>query len=58
MTKWPQVAPGEVYVEHQEEFLHKKSGQALCWAAQGSGAVPIPGGISETCRGGTEGHSR
>jgi len=29
--------------------LHEKSGQALAQAAQGSGGVPIPGGIKKPC---------
>jgi len=31
------------------------SGQALEQAAQGSGGVPIPGGVQKTCRCGTSG---
>jgi len=32
------------------------SGQALDQAAQGSGGVPIPGGVQKMCRCGTSGH--
>ena len=41
-----QVVPEEVQIGYQEESLHREGGQALEWAAQGSGGVPIPG---ETC---------
>lgn len=43
---------------YQEEFLHGERGQGLEWAAQGSGAVPMPGGISEMSRCGTKGHGQ
>jgi len=36
---------GEVQVGHWEKCLYWKSGQALAQAAQGSGGVPIPGGV-------------
>jgi len=36
--------------------LSCKSGQALDQAAQGSGGVPIPGGVQKPCRCGTSGH--
>ena len=40
------VSPVEVQIEHKEEFDHGwGSGQALKWAAQGSGGVLISGGI-------------
>jgi len=33
----------EVQIGHLERFLLQKGGQALEWAAQGSGGVPLPG---------------
>jgi len=48
-SELPQVVPGEIFTEDQEKFIHVKSGQALEWAAQGGGEVPIPGGVYETC---------
>ena len=35
--------------------LFSKSGDALAQAAQGGGALTIPGGVQELCRCGTEG---
>jgi len=35
--------------------LFSKSGAALAQAAQGGGALTIPGGVQELCRCGTEG---
>ena len=52
--EWPQVVPGEVQVEYHEEFLLRKSGAAVAQAAQGGGAVTVPGGVSEPCGCGTE----
>jgi len=40
----------------QEKILHRRSGDALAWAAQGGGGVTIPGGLQEKGRCGTEGH--
>lgn len=40
-----QVVLGEVQTGIQEEFLYTEGGQALEWSAQGSGGVPMPGGI-------------
>ena len=51
-----QAAPGEVQVGYYEEFLLRKSDEALEEAAQGSGGVTIPGGVHEKGRCGTEGH--
>ena len=39
-----------------EKFPLQKSGQALEWAAQGSGGVTVPGGVQEKCRCGARGH--
>ena len=39
------VIPEEVQIVYKEEFLHGVVGQALEWAAQGSGGVLIPGDI-------------
>ena len=39
-----------------EKFLHWKSAQALAQAAQGSGGVPIPGGVQKLCGCGTWRH--
>jgi len=33
-----------------------RRGQALGQAAQGSGGVPVPGGVQKTCGCGTSGH--
>ena len=41
----PQAVSGEVQIGHQEKFPSCMSGQALAQAAQGSGGVPIPGGV-------------
>jgi len=32
-------------IGHWEEFFHRDGDQTLEWAAQGSGGVPLPGGI-------------
>lgn len=40
-----EAVPGEVQVDHKEQFLHVEGDQALKGAAQDSGEVPIPGGI-------------
>ena len=50
------IASGEVQIGYQEKFLYCKSGQALDQAAQGSGGVPIPGGVQKPCGCGTWGH--
>lgn len=42
---------------YQEEFLLRRSGQTLEWAAQGSGGVTVPGDVQEVCRCDTEEHS-
>ena len=47
---------GRFRLEIRKTFLCWKSGQALEQAAQGSGGVPIPGGVQKTCRCGTSGH--
>lgn len=49
------VALGEVQIGHQEEFLHEEGAQALQQATQGSGGVPILGGIQGTCGHDTKG---
>ena len=46
---------GEVQVGYWEEFLLSKSGEAVAQAAQGGGAVTVPGGVEESCGCGTEG---
>ena len=38
-----------------KELLHSKDDGALEQAAQGAGAVTVPGGVQETQRCGTEG---
>lgn len=45
--KWPQAAPKEVHIGHQEKFLYGKSCQAFEWAAQGGGAAVTPGDVQE-----------
>ena len=47
----------EIRAKSREKFLLWKSVQALEWAVQGGGGVTIPGGVQETFRYGTEGHS-
>lgn len=47
--KWPLDAPGEFQVGHQEEFLHRRSGQALELAAQERGGVTIPESSRNDC---------
>jgi len=47
---------GEVQIGYSEKCLHCKSVQPLDQAAQGSGGVPIPGGIQKMCRCGASGH--
>ena len=39
-----------------ERIFHREGGQALEWAAHGSGGVSIPGCTSETRGCGTKGH--
>jgi len=39
--------PGEIEVGCSEILLVQKTGQALEWAAQGGGAITIPGGVQE-----------
>ena len=41
-------------VGYQERFLLRKSGAAVAQAAQGGGAVTVPGGVPEPCGCGTE----
>ena len=38
-----------------ETFLLRNRGAAVAKAAQGGGAVTVPGGVPEPCGGGTEG---
>jgi len=45
----------EVQTGYWEKCLYWKSGQALAQAAQGSGGVPIPGGVQNPCGCGTWG---
>jgi len=47
--------PGESQVAYKEEFLLRKSGDAVAQAAQGSGGVTISGDVQEMCRRDTEG---
>jgi len=49
------VVPGEAQVGHQETFILRKSSAAVAQAAQGGGAVTVPGGVPEPCGCGTEG---
>lgn len=44
-SKWPKVASWKVLTGYQDEFLHRKSAQALEEAAQGNGGVAILGDI-------------
>lgn len=37
--------PGEDQTGHQENFIHKGSGQTLEWAAQGGGRIAISRGV-------------
>ena len=48
--------PGEIQAGHYEILLFQKSGQALEWAALGSGGVTDPGGVQGMFRHGVEGH--
>ena len=48
----------EVQVRYQEEFLLRESSEAVAQAAQGGGAVTVPGGVEEPCGCGTEGHGQ
>lgn len=43
----PKLAPGKVYLGHQEEALHRTSSQTLEWVAQGLGGVTVPGDVSK-----------
>ena len=45
LSLWSQVVPEEIQMGNQEEFLHGEDGEALEWAAQGGGGVPIPSSI-------------
>lgn len=54
-TKQTQAEPGEVEAVPKEQFLVHWSCPGPAQAAQGSGKVPIPGGVSQTCQGGAEG---
>lgn len=40
-----QAVPGEVQVDHQEEFLHRKDDQMLEWTSQRGSEVSNPGDI-------------
>ena len=46
----------EVQVKYYEEFLLRKSAEALDWGAQGCGGLTIPEGFQEEGKCGTEGH--
>ena len=48
--------PGELQVGYSEEFLLRKSDEALEQPAQGGGGVTVPGGVQKKQRCGTEGH--
>ena len=48
----------EVQVGYQETFLLSKSSAAVAQAAQGGGAVTVPGGVQERCGCGTEGRGQ
>ena len=37
--------PGRIQVGYEEEFLLRKSSEAVAQAAQGGGAVTVPGGV-------------
>jgi len=41
-----------------EQFLLSKSSEAVAQAAQGGGAVTVPGGVEEPCGCGTEGRGQ
>ena len=43
-----------VQVGYEEEFLLRKSSEAVAQAAQGGGGVTVPGGVPEPCGCGTE----
>jgi len=47
---------GRFRLEIRKNFFIEIVFQALEHAAQGSGGVPIPGGVQKTWRGGTSGH--
>ena len=49
--------PEEIQVGHKEKFLLHNSDQALEWAVQKGGGVTVPGGVKETFRCCTKGHS-
>ena len=49
---------GEVKVGYYEQFLLRKSSEALEWAAQGGGGIAIPRGVPEPWRCGTEGRGQ
>ena len=44
------------YTGRQEEFLLRKSSEAVAQTAQGGGGVTVPGGVQGKGRSGTEGH--
>ena len=50
------MASREVQIGYWGNFLYWKSGQALDQAAQGSGGVPIPGGVQKPHGCGPWGH--
>lgn len=56
--EWLYVVAGEVRAGYEEKKLCKQSGEALAWAAQGGGTIPIPGGAQEILRCGTEGYGQ
>lgn len=58
LESWIILNTAHQTMAYQEEFLHGERGQGLEWAAQGSGGVPMPGGISEISRCGTKGHGQ
>lgn len=40
-----QAVPWDLQVGHQEDFLYRRGGYTLVWAAQAAGTVTIPGGV-------------
>ena len=46
---------GRFRLDIRKKFLLQKSAEALAQAAQGGGAVTVPGGVHKLCGRGTEG---
>lgn len=42
-----QIAPGEVYLEYQEEIFHGNTCKALEQAASGDGGITMPGSVQK-----------